>query len=529
MKKKLIKICTALFLTLSGITFFFSCKDDEEIFPETRLFRPVLNEDLKAEGNSVIVHVGKLKKALSYTVEISRDTFKTIDLTVESDTNYIVVTGLLWNQLYQVRATAHAENSELDSKISDLGGVTTQKFPSIMGTPGLSDATDDAIRVFWVTGGAPVTSVKIFLKADNSLVKEVMLTEGDVDAKEKIISGLDPSTLYVVYLYSGETIRGWEDYTTKAPAVTGDNIIDLRGIVGRPEVLKDTLPQIPSGSIVILERGQTYNINSTTSLDRSVTILSGLDFNPNLATIYMPNNLTFASGASVDSVVFKDVYLYGANYGANYVFNISNACNVGKVSFESCKMEIFRGVFRTQSANAINIENFSINNCVVDSISNYAVITVDNVANKVNNIFIRNSTIYKAERIVVSRNNSNSVVIENCTINEAPTTNSYLIDYNTSPTNNVTLPIKIENCILGVGKAGSTSVRGVRVSATTNLDVVNTYSTSDYNASANQIPGLTVYSSQSTDLWENPRQGDFHFKDTGFSGKSSAGDPRWRP
>jgi hypothetical protein len=49
--------------------------------------------------------------------------------------------------------------------------------------------------------------------------------------------------VYTIFLYSGSIVRGWADFTTKAPF--SGILIDLRGITGRPSVLADTIPVIP--------------------------------------------------------------------------------------------------------------------------------------------------------------------------------------------------------------------------------------------------------------------------------------------
>ena len=188
-------------------------------------------------------------------------------------------------------------------------------------------------------------------------------------------------------------------------------------------------------------------------------------------------------------------------------------------------------MLRTQSQPAI-ISNFNVDRCIIDSIAGYGIITVDVTSSRVDNISIRNSTIYKAEKIVTSRNNSNSVTIENCTFNEAPWGNNYFIDYSTSPNNNVAQPIVFKNNILGRGKrnAGNVDVRGYRVGSATSLDVSNTYATSDFLSTtvANQLPNLIVYPKLSTEIWQDPYNGNFKIIDNAFPGKSSAGDPRWR-
>jgi hypothetical protein len=135
-----------------------------------------------------------------------------------------------------------------------------------------------------------------------------------------------------------------------------------------------------------------------------------------------------------------------------------------------------------KDAASTTIDNFVINNSVLDSLSNYGVLTVDNAACKVNNISIKNSTIYKAEKVITSRQNSVSLVLENCTINEAPLggDTNYLIDYSTSATNTVSGGIIIANCILGIAKSGVINnriVKGIRTNAATQISVSNTFKT----------------------------------------------------
>jgi len=162
MKKN--KIYTGLFFFISSLLLLASCQD-EESWPRTRLFSPVLNKELSSEENTIIVNLAKMKDVVSYTIEVSRDTFKTIDYTVTVDTNYVVINkalvgeDLLWYTLYQVRAKAQADDAEYDSKVSDLGGVRTQKFPSNMKTPTSFDILDTQARIFWTNTGDAITTI----------------------------------------------------------------------------------------------------------------------------------------------------------------------------------------------------------------------------------------------------------------------------------------------------------------------------------------------------------------------------------
>ncbi|WP_460880806.1 DUF5123 domain-containing protein [Pontibacter rugosus] len=68
----------------------------------------------------------------------------------------------------------------------------------------------------------------------------------------------------------------------------------------------------------------------------------------------------------------------------------------------------------------------------------------------------------------------------------------------------------------------------MRVGSATLIQSSSSYATSDYNATGNQIPNLTVYSGTAADLFQDPNNGNFTIKDANFAGKGSAGDPRWR-
>lgn len=520
-----------LFATLIVLTAFIACKKTEDLGEAPRLFRPVMKEALESNGNWIRASWQSVKGATSYTAQVSRDTFRTIVSTVTLDTNVVVFEDLLWDKLYQVRVQAIAADTSKNSKISSLGEIKTARFPTILNIPASNEVNDNSVKVSWSNSGDAVTGIKILLWSDSSEVANATVTPTDVTNQYKIVSGLNGNTAYIVYLYSGTTVRGWADFIT-APPLTG-NLIDLRGITGVPSVLQDTIPDVASGSVIILKRGETYNINTTINLNKSLTFIGGSDLLvPDQPIVIMPNNFNITSGATIDSIVFVDLLLRGTDYAAKYVFNINTACNIGKIRFQSCVAEIFRGVLRTQSQPAM-IENFEIEKCILDSLAGYGVITVDVVTSKVNNIKIRNSTIYKAEKIVTSRNNSNSLVIENCTINEAPRGGNYFIDYSTSPTNEVTQPIVFKNNILGSGKsnAGNFDVRGYRVGPGSVIDVSGTYSTSDFLSTnpVGQIPSVIPYARPSTDIWQAPLSGNFKIVDLLFPGRNTSGDPRWKP
>ena len=541
MKKKTFHIYFTLFVMLAGAFAMHSCKEEEETFPRTRLFRPVLNENLFSEENSIVVDLGKLKEAVSYTIEVSRDTFKTIDYTIKADTNYVVINEetvgeeLLWFTIYQVRATAHASDSQYDSKVSDLGSVRTAKYPSNQGVPTNFDVTDKRARVFWVTAGKPITGVKVF--SINDLRLETPLLEFDVDEEEreeavKVIDGLEPETEYQVAIYSDGELRGWEIYTTKPALIAGDNVIDLSGIENE-DILADTLPDIADGSVILLEGGRTYSTGGF-QFDKSVTIRSGYSFTPALPLIDCSSNFNLADASAMDSIVFKEVAFSG-DFGGNYVFNIDKSSNIGELKFEGCQIRSLRGIVRMKGGTG-TMDKYSIVNSVADSINGYAVLSVDTDTWTVDDILLKNSTFSKCQYFLVSRTNTNSLRIEDCTINEAPEKGRQMFRWRGGEgNNNVAGGVTIINTIWGHGwnMSGEEdyAVRGVEGMESTNFNIVNTYTTTDFSFSGNEIPGFPVgnYSGSAADLWEAPYTGmDFNFKDSGFAGKGDSGDPRWR-
>ena len=526
-----ITLKTILMAVITLSTVMVACKKTDDLGEAPRLFRPVLKDPLESNGNWIKASWQAIKGSASYTAEISRDSFKTIAMSLTVDTNYVLFENLAYDKLYQVQVTANASDTVRNSNISSLGEIKTARFPTILNVPTSAEVNDEAVKVSWTTGGEAVTDIKILLATDSSVVQSVALSPADVTNEYKIVSGLNGSTAFIVYLYSGSTVRGWADFATK-PSFTG-NLIDLRNISGRPSILADTIPVIASGSTVILKRGETYEIATSLNLDKSITFVGGTDLlEPAQPIIYMPANFNVVSGSVIDSIVFNDVTIRGSDYASKYCFNINQACSIGTLKFESCVAEIMRGLVRTQSKPAL-ITNFIVNNCIIDSIAGYGVITVDVASSKVDNIKITNSTIYKAEKIVTSRNNSNSLIIENCTFNEAPRGGNYFIDYSISASNNVTMPVSFKFNIIGSGKSnsGNTDVRGYRLGSNSIMDVSSVYVTSDFlstNATG-QIPNTIPYSRSSTDIWQDPFNGNFKIIDNLFPGRNTSGDPRWRP
>jgi len=546
----ILSIKVILFLCLSVIVFN-ACQADEQMFEKTRLFRPVLSDKLTAEGNVVIVNMGKLKEAISYTLEVSRDTFKTIDYTIKTDTNYVKIDEALvgeelyWNTLYQIRATAHAEDPQYDSKVSDLGNVQTERFPTILNIPAVYDVTDIAARVTWKPLGAAVTSMKVFagddLKLKTPLFPETVVTSSEQLSGVSVVNGLSPETKYQIAIYSGTTLRGWVDYTTKVKDIdpNGLGVIDIRANTS-PLAINNALATAPEGAIILVKRGMTYEMPSF-AINKSVTIRAAYGFGEQKAKLFKDGNMNIAPDVNINHIRFIDLEIRGKNYAANYVFNPNqNNTIINELLFENCKIGTVRGIVRLRGTNT-SINTYEIRNSVVDSIgsttANYGLLTCDTnpgtpATANVKTIKLTNSTFNKIPSLIVSRNNSVSIQIEGCTFANVNTLFSYSGGANN---NNVTGGISIKNSIFGHAwdetKIATTwtTVGIANGLANTSFDVGNCYTTSDITWSK-EVPNLTpkTYSKGQADLWVDPQNNDFNFKDKSFVGRITAGDPRWR-
>ncbi|GAB3533827.1 DUF4957 domain-containing protein [Pontibacter brevis] len=514
----------------------FACEDDVEKLEPMRMFTPA--GDVRAVSGETQVKLTwpaslytTNNSGVTYTVEVAADTlFQTpIVLSVQTDTAGVVFTDeqLEVRQKYFARIKANALGERPESKNWVVSSGFTIRGEQIFQALLNSDITDRGVLLKWRERQG---LTRIVLTPQNAAGEpagepiEVELAEEDLASRTKLVTGLSASTTYRAEIFRGNRLVGYQTFTTNAPVV--GNVIDLTSFTDRPSVLEDTLLQVESGSIVVLKKGVTYTISSTLDLDRSVTIMSENTVNPDKATIFFTSNFNIAEGSQIDSVVFKDVVMRSNDYGGTYVFNIDNPSTIGKIKFESSRAEIFRGIARIKTG-GVTVDQFIVTNSIIDSLSNYGVLTVDNSGATVNNIIFSNSTFYKIERPIVSKSGANSIIIENSTFNEAPEAGRYLIDYSS---NNVSGGITFRNNIVGRGKkvGEDDAVKGIRAGSSTLITSSGSYATSDYNATGNQIPNLTVYSGTAADLFQDPKNGNFTIKDPNFAGKSSAGDPRWR-
>lgn len=535
--------CIQILLLLVGIMTIFSCSENNGDYPETRLFRPVLNTNLISQNNEIQVDMAKMKEAVSYEVELSRDNFATVIMKFNTTANKFNITNLLWNTEYQVRATAIAADPEYNSKVSDLGSVTTQKFPSILQAPTANDVIDVAAKMYWLTGtgtGAAITQVKVFAVTDETLSKPLFtypVTSAEQLSGTKIVNGLLPSTTYQIAIYSEDVVRGWEKYTTKVGIVTDASTVDIRGIAPTSTLLFDTLTAAAPGSTIILDGNVTYDLGTQYYFNKSLTIKSGYSFGQGGAIVNMNTNFNILAASNIGSIVFDGVILTSPDTlaASKYVFNINQNATIGEIAFNNCKMSNLRGVARFQSSTG-TIAKYTIDNCIINNIGGYGIFNVDVATWTAGDVLLKKSTVSRSSVFMASKSTSptKSLTIEDCTLNEFVAKAGTWFKW----VNEVTNGIAMKNTIVGHGydsAPGGTdyAIIGYSGLATTSWSITNTYSTSDFAYVAlnlKTIPGFPsfAYSKTVTNLWKDPVNADFNFIDPTFAGIKDSGDPRWR-
>lgn len=516
---------------------WISCKDDAaEELNLARQFTPADFEIEEGETSALVLWSPSLftmPGEVQYQVEFSKTTdFANVEhsLTVDEAQALVHDTDIDIRTDYYARVKALGSGSTGDSHWL-VGGpfqITGEVFILPLAE---SDITTDAVRVTW-TPDEVLTRIVVTPTGGGAPI-EVTITEAEANAGEKIVDGLSPGVSYVVEIFMGDVSKGFLQFDAKR-TYDDFNVIDLTGITGRPGVLADTLPVVDPGSVILLKRGETYTISSY-SFDKSITITSGADFNPNFATIFMTNSFNLVASSAIDSLVFKDVNITGEDFNGDYAFNINQVGSIQKVLFDHARIHNVRGVFRVQTGGAGTVvDNLIFNHCVIDSVREFSVAWTNN-SNIIANIRIANSTIFKARRMIVHNSaGSNSIVIENSTFNEVPSgnaegaENNYFIDLGSNTSANA---IRIVNTIIGKGwnEGAGEYVHGIRTGGTS-VSVENSYSTSDFLTTnpSTQISGLLTYPGTSVNLFVNPDQGDFTIAAANFPAAGSAGDPRWR-
>jgi hypothetical protein len=519
------------FLIFTFLLIIAACKKDQvnNDFTLSRQFsvgairQTVTETAVRLEwAPSLFTQEGKVQ----YTVELAKDSLFTGVIELTKTVNVAEVRfiegELLLAQNYFARIKANGVDGTADSKwiVSSRFRITGEQLLSNISP---SDITATSVTIKW---RIPSTVTHLTLGT-----ARYDITPQELIAGQKTITGLTPLTAYTVSLFAGTSLKGSRNFTTLTDLPTGPNVVN----VGPNDDLATLISNAANGTTFVLLQGTIYKSDVIVNIPNGTSITIFGQTGPNKPIIAF-NGFNLPASAGV--IKFENLDFTGfldndpTKTKRGYIFNQSIASSTQEILFTGCIIRNLANTpMRLQGSAAISIGRFTINNSIVfdigDNGSNgtYAVVHNSVATGVISNIVLTNSTFYRFGYSLVlhGASPSTSVIVENNTLNNGIGNARYLIDFNAQTVGT----FSFKNNILGKTFSPANTARGIRYGGA-NLVVDNSYQTSDATITSNLIPNISAYGQPSTTLFTNPDAGNFLIKDSGFAGKSSAGDPRWR-
>ncbi len=536
-----------------------SCSDDDDATLE-RLFRPILKDvvtGLDAENKPYMtLEWDKYASANQYVARIeSTDGTDVKEITTEDNT--CTFNDLAYDQDYNVFIYSMNTENGLQSKEYNTI-ATTPDLPTLLANISTSNIIDTQVRVRW-SEGAEYDSLAVINDLTNELAVYHLVTPEDLQAQNVIIRNLEPSTSYRVEAYLNKAYQGKKRFQTTASENYEGTIIDLRSMTEEESykwfsmsstseyanAIDSLVKTYPDQDITIVFQGgvkyrvPTVNIPSTTG---KIKFTTGLTLSGN-AEFCVTGSIAVASNSNVNELAFDKISFIddeskpktSSNYGGTYLFNFNQAnatCN--KINIKDSEIKYKRGVCRIQTT--ASIDEFCIDNCIVDSIGGFGITNADNANALINNVVVKNSTLSNCALLFVATKgpDAKSVTVENCTFVYSVAKSRYMFNFRKK---SVTDGIKLKNCLFGV--AGETPEKLSDAfcgwSGNTVPEVSDLYFTSDLQwkmtaaeppAPEAQFEGTTI-STDTEGTFANPKVGDFRIINTAELKDARPGDPRW--
>ncbi len=529
MKHTIHKIYTYIALLAIGACLALqSCENKEDLGEAPRIFRPTSLSASVKEVNATLTW-NAIPGTTSYTVEISADSLEfnhIINRYVVSGTSY-TVEELAGGQLYSARVRSNSADMDHDSKYAT---VTFKVSPEniFKGYDMLTGTTEvQQLQVAWAPGKT-VTKLEITPAGGSPI--DYPINANEMASGMKVCSVPDNNSSYTIVIYNAGANRG-----TTTTFVEGNKFVHAGGDITA------VLAGAVEGDVIVLDGAATFVHQRTLTLTNAgYTVKGGPGtskttlqfFNVEGSTCINHNNVNIATGLKFSNMTVQGALVDGDIVATNiagkndFLFNANVSGTLNNLIFENCTIEGFgRGLIRWRANSVIN--NLMFDGCIVrmHATSNYPIVSTENNA-KFDNTTFRNSTIYSQNNTFYRHNSTvaaTSLLVTACTINDFGKDGDYFARID----NGVLSTLTITNTIMGKTKG---PINGMTAGKAT-LSITGSYKTSDYDDSKsvnNALADLMAYTKASTDLWMDPANGDFSFKDAGFSGAKTAGDPRWR-
>ena len=540
---------------LALVFCFAACTDDNDWKVDSshdRLFG-LTGEKITVEAEDITANVtfSGVPNAEYYIIEISTDSlYEEIPLggtpgsIVFGEDGSIkrspaVLTNLAGDTKYFLRI--RAKNSQKADghwayyQKSNVVSTFKTKAEQIFNAVENSDRGEDQIHVSWDNTKA-VTHILV-TDVDGNVVQNITLTDDDKAAGEYDITGLAPSTTYIITINNGDAVRGTLTVATTAAMPAADFKYFLPEDVD--VISDDLLEEIAEQAKAAAGDESNYSVTIGIPADKTIDF-HGEAEDGSATNVAVPEGMSITffglAGGDAPTITFtKNIDLAGSHAyiafenvkvvenGGSYFVNQGNACTVGEFRVKDCEMSGFKNAFfRVQNSNPKIIDKLIIENSIFhDMCSGYSFIHVDagSGAGVVKNIDIDNSTLYNVatggKMFIYSKGTEmENLSVRNTTFYNCIGNNNYWVDFNGAGT---TGKFEFIKCLFA--KTPDEATKNIRSNNDATFE--DCYRTTDFFKTLKGVNDLDV---SSDDLFVDPANADFHFK----GGRILyCGDPRW--
>lgn len=536
MKKYFIsKYIAGCFLLLGTMIGFMACDDSNDWDVDdskAQMFTPVFFEMSKIAATSVVIQYSEVPNHKSYIVEVSKDSlqFSTIEQTLEipaeemvadeasSAKRYLVtINNLDAATRYSARIKATSNNNLPESKWAEITFKTISEQIVSEYTYGETTA--------WLKW-EPGLDVNYYIVSIDGKGKKYDLTSENISKGELNITGLEPDTEYVVYISKDDKIRGRAAFKT-SPKVSGEG---TRYYLEGGENIQEYLNALTDEKVVlVVPSGLKYLTGNSLTVPAHMTSLTIWGLPGDVQSVLEVKSINLDNAVANFDLWIHNMEVKGTDASGDYLMNDnpSGERTIGNFKLHNSKIHTARGMLRMRGA--LTVQNIEIENCIIDNIGGYGVITADANTVVLNDITIKNTTIsnvINGSMLTFKGVITSSLVMDHCTFYNVQTTTSRYIANFDGKAGNIPSLFTISNSIFA-SPDESLSLRATNPKIES-VFVYDSYKTADYTVNGSYpLSGVSDYLKTSVDLFEDPASGNFKIIDPVIGGEAQPGDPRW--
>lgn len=402
---------------------------------------------------------------------------------------------------------------------------------------GLIDVTIEAdITSATFTWEADETVVSYSCTASGATDNKVNLTSGEISSGQVTINGLTASTAYTFTLYNsnGNAVSNAQPFTTKEDPLAGYTVIELTTSSTKDD-FTNAINNNTGNVAILISEGANIDGTGISIIPANITSL-----------LIWGSDRAYTISENKPNLKVKDWIVYGdknkieffnlnltAGATTGFILQLGQSAtsteigNINEIQFNSCQISQIAScfTFRKNTVTDKYCNSISFNDCLISEIGNYGLVFAGESGSgyRFNTISISNTTVHNVNRNIIYSNQTATfkLDINSCTFykcgNIQVETNRYWIS---APQN---IDISVSNSLF-TNLNIRTSPDGICNTLKETCNKTDIFYTNDCTGDNYANYWSTKLDYSSTDLFENPSEGNFKVK---VSGYESYGDPRW--